>query len=312
MATTEEKNRFVGTKGGRQGLAAHEYWTPERRAAAKPLPLPGPGEVEAAAHGAEPGLLPPGRLRSERESGTPETIFRPGGNPVADPRSYPYSTCGKLFVTFGGQDLWASAAVVGSKNVILTAGHAVYDRRTGSWASNVRFFPQYPLVNPRWNFWGNYMAVNTKYTDTTGRHYDHAFDYGMIWSDENPGDGVGWLGLIWNASTSGRTWDAVAYPALPNPPFDGHTMCEARGTAAQVLWYGYTDERSITLDNDNMEGGSSGGPWITDYNGAYEYANGLQGQAVVDDYHIFWTYGPYFTEEVKNLFDWISDPANRQ
>jgi hypothetical protein len=37
---------------------------------------------------------------------------------------------------------------------------------------------------------------------------------------------------VWNASTSGWTWDAVGYPATPNPPFAGQAMDEAIGTFA--------------------------------------------------------------------------------
>jgi hypothetical protein len=126
----------------------------------------------------------------------------------------------------------------------------------------------------------------------------------MIWVDNNPGDSVGWLGLLWNANTAGRSWNAVGYPATPHPPFDGNTMDEARGTFMTSATAG-----TIGLSNDNMEHGSSGGPWVTDFNGASQYANGLQSFHIHDGDLV--EFGPYFTADVKGLLDWITNPANR-
>lgn len=127
----------------------------------------------------------------------------------------------------------------------------------------------------------------------------------MVWFDSAPGNQVGRLGLLWNAVTAGRVWDAVGYPATPSPPFDGNKMDEALGTVQSSSTTG-----TIGLSNDNMEHGSSGGPWITDFNGSpREYANGLQSFHIDDGDTV--EYGPYFTQDVKGLLDWISDPANR-
>jgi V8-like Glu-specific endopeptidase len=299
MSATEKKS-ISGAKPAAQELPAHEYWTPERRAAAKPVPPPKPGagetKGEAAQGVAEPGHTPSGRPQGQSERGASDAAA--GGTPVANPKAYPYSTCGKLFFTQGGQDFTGSAALV-SRNVILTAGHCVHQGPGGSWSTNVAFFPSYPLA-PTVHFSYNFLAALTSWTGNGNR----AFDYGMIWVDANPGDAVGWLGLLWNASTSGRTWDAVGYPATPNPPFDGNRMDEARGTFVSSATTG-----TIGLSNDNMEHGSSGGPWITDFNGAAQYANGLQSFHIHDG--DFVEYGPSFTADIKTLLDWISNPANR-
>jgi V8-like Glu-specific endopeptidase len=290
------KNEIVGSKpspqeAGNQG----EYWTPERRAAAKPVPppKPGPGErrAEAAPAAGEPGNTPPSKPQREGERAVVQAA--PGGNPVANPKQYPYSTCGKLFFNQGNQGYSGSAAVI-SRNVILTAGHCVHQGPGGAWSTNVAFYPSYPLL-PAVHFNYKSLAAWTAWTSSGNR----AFDYGMIWINENPGDTVGWLGLLWNAATSGRNWDAVGYPATPNPPFDGNRMDEARGTISASATAG-----TIGLGNDNMEHGSSGGPWITDFNGAAQYANGLQSFHIHDG--DFVEFGPYFTQDVKNLLDWIN------
>lgn len=299
MSSTEQ-DRIIGSMPASQELPAHEYWTPERRMAANPVPPPKPGSGERKAEAAEeviaPRHTPSGKPDAEREGVRPEAAA--GGTRVADPKKYPYSTCGKLFFRQGSQDLAGSASVV-SRNVILTAGHCVHQGSGGSWSTNVVFYPSYPLA-PALHFSYNFLAAFTAWTKDGNR----AFDYGMIWVDNNPGGAVGWLGLLWNASTSGRIWDAVGYPATPNPPFDGNHMDEARGTFVSSATAGM-----IGLNNDNMEHGSSGGPWITDFNGATEYANGLQSFHIHDGDVV--EYGPYFTADVKKLLDWISNPANR-
>src|SRR5664279_320767 len=104
---TPEKNRIVGSKpeikaGSKTSTdekQPHEYWTPERRAAAIPVPLPKEGKsrekpaaMERAEPAGEPGHVAPGRPKGEqkgkdekREGGADS-----GGGSVANPRLYPY------------------------------------------------------------------------------------------------------------------------------------------------------------------------------------------------------------------------------
>jgi V8-like Glu-specific endopeptidase len=314
MASKQE-NKIVGSGPGlgkaQAEAAVAEYWTPERMAAAIPVPMPSVPRGEAAAEAVEPtgkpGYAEPGHPKAEskaesagkQEEGQAQPHVA-GGKAVANPLAYPYTTCGKLFFTQGGQNFSGSAAVV-APNVLLTAGHCVF---SGGWSTNVAFFPSYPkraTSDPNYRFSYSYEAAWTAWS----QHSNRAYDYGFIWINNDPGHKVGWLGLLWNAATSGRTWDAVGYPATPNPPFNGNVMDEALGTVASSSTSG-----TIGLTNDNMEHGSSGGPWVTDFNGSpREYANGLQSFHNHDG--DFTEFGPYFTADVKGLLDWISNPANR-
>jgi V8-like Glu-specific endopeptidase len=296
-----------GTSGDRSELIDEEYWTEERRAAAIPVPLPkAPGGAEALRE--EPGPPEPdgetGHTAqghgSAKESGPHGDSRGTGGQAVANPLAYPYRTCGKLFFTQGGTGYAGSAAMV-APNVLLTAGHCVYD---GGWSTNVAFYPSYgkrASTDSAYKFNYNYVAAWTAWSQKGNR----AYDYGLVWFDSAPGNIIGWLGLLWNASTSGRTWDAVGYPATPNPPFNGAVMDHAVGQFASSSTAG-----TIGLTNDNMQHGSSGGPWITAWNEATPaHANGLQSFHINDGDTI--EYGPYFNQDVKGLFDWISNPANR-
>lgn len=302
-----EGNRIVGSGRGVRGEAAEEseeYWTEERRRAARPVPMPivplgaAPATKEPERRG-ETGHTPQGLGEIKNREPHTEPLGT-GGQAVAAPLDFPYRTCGKLFFTQGGNNFTGSAAMV-APNVLLTAGHCVYN---GGWSTNVAFFPSYgnrASNDPAYKFNYNNLACWTAWSQNS----DRAYDYGMVWFDSAPGNIIGWLGLLWNALTANRTWDAVGYPATPNPPFNGNVMDECLGQVASSTIAG-----TIGLNNDNMEHGSSGGPWITDWNEiARTHANGLQSFHNNDGDTT--EFGPYFTQDVKGLLDWISNPANR-
>jgi V8-like Glu-specific endopeptidase len=301
-------NSVVGsgpTKGGPAEESAEEYWTEERRAAAKPVPLPKVKRGKAAAptepeKRGETGHTQPGHGEEKKPGKHAEPRTGTGGQAVAAPLNFPYRTCGKLFFTQGGGGFAGSAAMI-SPNILLTAGHCVY---SGGWSTNIAFYPSYgkrASNDHAYKFNYSYAAAWTAWTQNGNR----AFDYGMIWFDSAPGNTIGWLGTLWNASTAGRNWDAVGYPATPNPPFNGNVMDHCVGSVASSSTTG-----TIGLTNDNMEHGSSGGPWITAWNeAAPTHANGLQSFHIHDGDTT--EYGPYFNQDFKGLIDWISNPANR-
>jgi V8-like Glu-specific endopeptidase len=307
MANANE-NKIVGAPHPKSAkpneLAAKEYWTEARRAAAIPVPLrkvaPGThpvreGELARGEAGHTPGAKGHETIRHE-----PIKPMGTGGQAVAASLSYPYCTCGKLFFTQGGSGFAGSASLV-APNILLTAGHCVYE---GGWSANIAFYPSYgkrASSDTAYVFSPSYIACWTAWS----QQGNSAYDYGMMWIDSAPGNMIGWLGTLWNASTSGRTWDAVGYPATPNPPFDGNTMDQAIGQYASSTVGG-----TIGLNNDNMEHGSSGGPWITTWNETSPtHANGLQSFHTVDGSST--EYGPYFTQDLNTLYNWITNPANR-
>jgi V8-like Glu-specific endopeptidase len=298
MAKAYESHGVV-KKAPHGGVGGHAYWTPERQKAAKPLPEPRPMQVGVTGvpkpTGPE-GSVKPGRSKHEPER--PEHGIQSHADPVADPTAYPFSTCGKLFMVLGGNNFVASAAVV-SRNLILTAAHCLHDGKGGTWAEQVTFFPSYKPGSKK-SFGFDYLTVFSAWTDNT----DLAFDYGFIWLNHNIGDDQGWLGLYWNAPTDGRTWQAAGYPMTPNPPFDGNSLQSTKGT---VVGGGVAG--TIGMNRDDMKEGSSGGPWITDFQESPLYANGLQSHHKADIPNT--EFSPHFTAELKQLYDFINNPANR-
>lgn len=280
--------------------ATAEYWTEERRNAARPVPLPKdhPKHNEGMA---EPAGGPAGQTPFGH--GSEQQVESKGvalGTAVAQPLNYPYRTCGKIFFNQGGGGYAGSAAMV-APNVLLTAGHCVFN--AGAWSTNMTFYPSY----------GSRAANDPVRAVTCGRLSAmsdwtskglRSSDFGLVWMGTTPGNVIGWLGLLWNAKSTGLVCEAVGYPATPSPPFNGNLMEATVGTMV-----GGNGTGTVGLNNDNMEHGSSGGPWLTAWQETVRsHVNSVQSFHLHDGDTI--EYGPYFNQNVKTLFDWISNPAN--
>ena len=285
---------------GSPSVAPHDlaaiaaYWSEERRRAAKPAPLP---RVRTHAMPLPPGTTGrPGETTHGHGFERHDTPVGGNGRTMLQPLNYPYRTCGRIFFDRGGESFAASAAMV-APNVLLTAGHCAH--ADGEWSTRMTFFPSYGarlVTDMAFRYACGRLACRTSWIDSG----DRAHDYALVWMETAPGNLIGWLGLLWNAPTAGRVWEAVGYPATPDPI--GRDAMEATlGNLHAVP--------TCSTINDMAARASSGGPWITNWNEtARSHANGLQGFHVHDAHTI--EHGPCFTEDVKALFDWIRDPAN--
>ncbi len=77
---------------------------------------------------------------------------------------------------------------------------------------------------------------------------------------------VGSMGSITGLSPTGLTWSAYGYPAAP--PYPGNQMYVATGSYV-------SGTSQITMNNNDMTQGSSGGNWLTNYSGQ-NCVNGVQ------------------------------------
>ena len=283
-----------------------EYWTEELRRTATPIGLPklqldpkAPllipepnGALQSTGHGVGSAGMP-------TSAPAPRGVMQ-GGQPVPSPLDYPHRVCGRLFFNQGTGSFSGSASLI-APNVLLTAGHCVH--QNGVWSTNMVFYPSYgsrAATDPFYKIGCGRLGAKVSWVNNS----DRAHDYGMAWMPSGPGNNIGWLGLLWNASNNNRTWEAVGYPATPNPPFDGSKMDHCSGGFAASSVSGVQG-----LNNDNMEHGSSGGPWITNWNDTIPaHANGLKSFHITDGDTT--EYGPYFDGQIKDLFDWIQQPAN--
>ncbi|MGH9380107.1 MAG: trypsin-like serine peptidase [Thermoanaerobaculia bacterium] len=164
-----------------EARAIEAYWTPERMAAAEPMPTPAVlvteddfarQATEPQAFGGEPGLVnghPPGGgeyvphvqtfTREEAalfgQFGEPQDHGTPPTNPQTGPYGpfqrwtmqgkylpFPRSVHGKLFFSGAGGGNFVCSATVINRSTIATAGHCV-SNGSGSFHSNFLFCPSY-------------------------------------------------------------------------------------------------------------------------------------------------------------------------
>jgi hypothetical protein len=334
-----------GAGRDRDEFSAEGYWTPERRARARPVPTPKVPMPEAwggeqpATTGEAPPKGPPGHIPGQPPPGYGEEMslapqLAPGGDEededygphgaleMPHPLDYPWSAVGKLFYTQNGVDDEGSAALI-RPNLLLTAGHCVYNKDKGGKSRNVEFWPGYgyrktidhktkkQIDDPAYCFKSSYLAWKKAWEEGE-RDEKYAYDYGLVWLDRDPGELIGrYLDYAWDLPTKKhRTWTAVGYPA-PNKLAGGTIMYFVTGAYVPS----YLKPGVFGLANDYMGHGSSGGPWITQGRTGDYTVNGVQsftfGPAPRPMMPIRNNFSPVFTQEVDDLVKWISNPATR-
>ena len=248
-----------GTAGGRKAMP-HVQILPQRAAPAA-----------GAAIGPMAGVMPFSFTR-----------YRLFPDSEAVYRTYPYRAVGKLFFNVGAGRFSCTASVVAAFNfsTVWTSGHCVFTPGFG-FHTNFLFVPAQRRVGvtPTAPFgnWTGFSAV-TLLGWTTGLL---EFDHGVVVMNrggsgpapEFVGVSVGMLGFMANAPRR-QTWHVLAYPQDPHSPpsatpqFTGfhQEICAAAWAADdQPTGNPATDPPTVGIGCD-MTTGSSGGPWIVDFN----------------------------------------------
>jgi len=215
------------------------------------------------------------------------------GQPVGQVRLVPIGrgmsrTLGRLYVTFDGQVYHCTAQFVGALNVILTAGHGVFDEVGGAgFFSDAVFYAGFNdgcyTSAHRWQC----AAVYSGWADQRIYHYD----FGFI---KLHSAGTAALGLQGNTGRSPMTslgysqgfYDArqavyVNGPVAPAPsnPAGKYSGC-------------------LHMPGNDLEEGSSGGAWV--YDAYAESVNSFNVTGYPDD-----MYGPKFDSSAMDLFDFV-------
>ncbi|MFF9773610.1 trypsin-like serine peptidase [Streptomyces sp. NPDC013978] len=173
-------------------------------------------------------------------------------------------TVGKLFFRqpSGRTDHCTATAVdTGAETLVMTAAHCLHGGPGASWMRDIVFVPAYhdgdaPLGTfPAWN-----IATDSLWSSGTAPDWEH--DYGMIITHDNAAgehvvDAAGGFQVVNDA----RTGENVSIMGYSGPPYDGEHQeyCEdlIEPTAPPVdMWQVYCR---------NMAPGSSGSPWLLDY-----------------------------------------------
>lgn len=239
-----------------------EYWTEERKNKAIPIPLPEiPWQPGTHKQDTYPGGSPVGSPIIINPNAVDASL---ASAPVPNPGSWPYSAMGKMFMTMNGANYVGTGfSVSGSNKVFMTAGHCVYDQDSQQWGTNVMLDLSYTPTSPGAQFAAVRLVTLCGWIQKAGHQYD--IGGGVVNGDMFTGRGN--LGLLFNQATNTSPWSAVGYPA--GAPFPGNTMYQAVGT-----YIGQGDAGTSGMNNNDMTGGSSGGPWLVNAN--WGYVNGLQ------------------------------------
>jgi V8-like Glu-specific endopeptidase len=228
-----------------------------------------------------------------RTTGAPWT----GGGAIA-------RSAGKIFFTLGGTDYVCSGAAVASANadVAVTAGHCVSDG-SGNWATNWTFVPGYSNGNAPY---GSYPArrdfVAGSWTSSANEDYDVAFvalnTASVGGTATHAVSAVGGLGVAFGGRP-GQV-DAFGYPA--EPPYSGEQLYYCAGGTSPDPYHATND----TGLNCAMTEGSSGGPWLSGFNGSTGIGTVTSVSSFKYDDGTDIMYGTSFGSSAKSLYEQAS------
>ena len=235
-----------------------DYWTPARRANAKPrdVVLPDPrakGQKPDKPGGGKGG----GKGGGGKDDGAITGSTWSGGGAVAQ-------TTGKVFFLIDGNQYTCSASAVDGDgvDVVLTAGHCVWDDAAG-FATFFLFVPGYEgTMPPEGERWTATSLFTTEAWADDGDSYSD--DAGLAVMD-HPAYGSFAEALEVDlptmaipgeyASSEGDTFSAFGYPAAQK--YKGSTLTYCEGPVE----LGFSDALDTLSMPCDMTGGSSGGPW---------------------------------------------------
>lgn len=220
---------------------------------------------------ARPALGDPVAPQAVGLAGLPFTSSKVG--PTALDTTYPVRAVGKLYFKVSGAGYMCSASLI-KPGVLVTAGHCVHegDGTEAGWHTDFEFIPGYRKVGTKITKpYGSWTGVSAVYTTAAwysgGGAVPNAGDHALIvlkadGTKKRVGDYTGWLGWGYPLSI-GRQNTLLGYPANLDSGGELHRV-DSLATGV-FLW----DNNSLV--GSDMEGGSSGGPWVLNWR--VDYSN---------------------------------------
>ena len=298
--TPTAKRLMKGTGPVAEAKAVASYWTPARMKAAKSLdnvvatgtaPRQTAGAPRRAA-GPSVKVAPVTTAKAPRALRSPSKISARTTYPNL-PYWYPAArTNGKVFFTRSGLNYVCSGSIVNSegKSLVWTAGHCVGE--SGAWDSNFAFVPSYNNGSRPYGTW-----YARQLTTTTAWLYNGDFtqDVAGVTVSRNFGyriaDYLGAQGLMWNQSAN---YSACAFGYPQAAPYTGAYLTEACGST-------YNPGNGTIYMYSGLTGGSSGGPWLRNFDGNWGYVNG-HNDFIYTNAPV-WMYSPYYGNQVASLYN---------
>ncbi|MDX3642127.1 peptidase [Streptomyces sp. MB09-02B] len=271
------------------------FWTAERMRQATPLDLPTVDRTQVKAPSLAKGKE---KTVAPTLPGTPNEVgvlAFPNSGGAWTGGGAVLSTAGRVFFTYQGRTASCSGNAVTSanKSTVITAGHCV--KLEGSWHTNWVFVPGYHDGQAPYGRWSATKTLSTpQWTASEDINYDIGAAVVAPLDGKLLTDVVGGQGLAFNTGYN-KAMYAFGFPAAS--PYDGEKFIYCSGTT----------NRDFLLSNDhgmncNMTGGSSGGPWFTQFNEST--GTGLLSSVNSFKYNFLPNrmYGPYFGTDAQNLY----------
>ncbi|MEV6666734.1 trypsin-like serine peptidase [Streptomyces nigra] len=274
---------------------ARDFWTPERMRSAVPLDLldADARSTDAAPRAGRPATVAP-TVPTAGTADVGPAAFPNGGGAWTGGGAV-VNTAGRVFFTYQGRTASCSGNAVTSanKSTVITAGHCV--KLEGAWHTDWVFVPGYHDGQAPHGRWTATKTLSTpQWTASEDINYDVGAAVVAPLDGQRLTDVVGGQGLAFNTGYNLRMY-AFGFPAAA--PYDGQKFIYCSGTT----------NRDFLLSNDHgmgcdMTGGSSGGPWFTQFNEAT--GTGLQSSVNSFKYNFLPNrmYGPYFGADAQNLY----------
>jgi V8-like Glu-specific endopeptidase len=112
---------------------------------------------------------------------------------ITNTTAWPYSVHGHVIITYPDKKQYIGSGTMVNKHHVLTAGHVVYSKANGGWATSVQFnAAQNDGTVPFGSAFATYLFSFKGWTDSQLRDYDT----GMLILDRDLGKRTGWMGLI--------------------------------------------------------------------------------------------------------------------
>ncbi|WP_405098901.1 trypsin-like serine peptidase [Micromonospora sp. NBC_01412] len=324
--------KVKGTDPAARNRALAEYWTPERMRNARPVEtvlrktmepgttLPAGAGIDRAQEPvivppAAPTVAPPAEVATTNGNAvvTPNAIPPNEPPPVTSPNTYlpdyptghqVARTMGKVFFTMGGQEMVCSAGVVSSpgKALVWTAGHCVHGGgSSGTWAHNWIFVPNYTLnsygnpVAPYGIWYAAALFAARDWIDYKRQYSDLGAVIMQFRGDKLLQNVVGSQGIAFSLPYY-PSIAAFGYPA--EAPFNGELLWRANSPSGDA-------GASVSYMLSGMNGGSSGGYWLAEFNGVTGLVNG-HNAFTVDGVrgHMF---SPYYGMSTREFYDEVKN-----
>ncbi|NEE06342.1 peptidase [Streptomyces sp. SID7499] len=269
------------------------FWTPQRMREATPLDLLTVDRSDVTTTAPRKGkaaVVPP----SAPTSATGPLALPHGGGPWSGGGAVT-KTAGRVFFSYQGRTASCSGNAVTSanKSTVITAGHCV--KLEGAWHTNWVFVPGYHDGQRPYGTWTAAKTLSTpQWTASEDINYDIGAAVVAPLDGQKLTDVVGGQGLAFNTGYN-KAMYSFGFPAAA--PYYGEKFIYCSGTTTRDFLL--SKDHGLTC---NMTGGSSGGPWFTQFSEAT--GTGLQSSVNSFKYNFLPNamYGPYFGTDAQNLY----------